>query len=94
MSKKDKVNGADVPPEEQAPSIMITFAGHLSADIRIGITNCSPMQMWGAARMLEQYATDAWQQNQMQQAMAQARAQQEAMLRSIPQDHQSKRADA
>lgn len=78
-------------PEQ--PSIVATFAEHLSADVRITVTNCSPAQMWAVARMIDQYATDAWQANQMQQAMAEAKRAQSGIVpvRSIPGDHLRKR---
>ena len=75
------------PSEDQVqPSIVITFAAHQSAEIHVAVTDCSPFQMWGAARLLEQYASDQWQAIQMQQAMQQAN-QQIVPVRSFPGDH-------
>lgn len=70
--------------EVAQPTITITFADHLSADCRMTVTDCSPFQMWGAARMLEQYATDQWQAAQMQQAMLEAQRRQEEASKIVP----------
>jgi hypothetical protein len=84
----DETNGTDEPqpeqPEVAQPTIIITFAEHLSADCRMTVTDCSPFQMWGAARMLEQYAQDQWQAAQMQQAMIEAQRRQEEASKIVP----------
>lgn len=77
----------DLEPQEKAPeppSIVITFADHLSADCRMTVSDTSPFQMWGAARMLEQYATDQWQAAQYQQAMLEAQKRQEEASKIVP----------
>lgn len=61
--------------EQEHPVITISFAHHQSAEMKIEVRDCSPFQMWGAARTLEQYATDQWQAIQMQQAMQAAQQQ-------------------
>ena len=73
---------------EQAaqPSIIIEFKEKGSAECMMHITDCSPFQLWGAARMLDQYAEDAWQAAQMKQAMAQAQAQMDSP-KVTPMDH-------
>ena len=84
----DETNVTDEPQSEQQevaqPTIVITFAEHLSADCRMTVTDCSPFQMWGAARMLEQYAQDQWQAAQMQQAMQEAQRRQEEASKIVP----------
>lgn len=84
----DETNGTtEQQTEDQEvtqPSIIITFADHLSADCRMTVTDCSPFQMWGAARMLDQYAQDQWQAAQMQQAMLEAQKRQEEASKIVP----------
>ncbi len=75
-------------PSDDTPQIVITFEAPGSAKVTIGVSNVSPFQMWGAARMLEQYAEDAWNNAQMQQAMNAAKAQQETdKLHALTSDH-------
>lgn len=84
----DEANGTNEAQSEDQettqPSIVITFAEHLSADCRMTVSDCSPFQMWGAARMLEQYAQDQWQAAQMQQAMLEAQKRQEEASKIVP----------
>jgi len=78
-------NGAEI-QQPITPQIVITFGPGLN-DVHVAVTQCSPFQMWGASRMLEQYAEDAWQTAQMQQAMAQAQAQVDVPPKVQPLDH-------
>lgn len=95
----DENNGTETPAEptppeaEEKPFIHAEFNGELSAEINISMDRVSPMMLWGAAKMLEKYATDLWDQNRMHQMMEQ-QAEQITEQRSgivpvsaMPQDH-------
>lgn len=81
----------DTTQETPQPTIVVTFADHLSAEVNIQITDCSPFQLWGAARMIEQYAEDQWNANMMKQAMDQAKASVDAPAQL--QDHKRKKGN-
>lgn len=58
-------------PEEYAndnPFIHCDFDGDMSAKISVNMNKVTPLMLWGAARLLEQYANNLWMQGQMQQA--------------------------
>lgn len=50
------------------PYIHCEFDGEMSAKISVNMNKVTPLMLWGAARLLEQYANNLWMQGQMQQA--------------------------
>ncbi len=88
MTEQQEPTQLPVSVPEPAPETMIVITfGPTIRDVRIQVTNGTPYQLWGAARMLEQYAEDAWQTAQMQQAMQAAKQ----AVDNGPQDHKTKK---
>lgn len=92
MTDETEQNGAASEPSK--PFIHVEFNGELSAEVLVSIDKCSPFMLWGASKMIAQYADDLWMTNQMQQAVEEQQAAQSplAIARAIPQDHLPRRA--
>jgi len=85
MTEEEPSNGQE--PEPSKPFIHCEFNGELSAEMRVDIQKCSPIMLWGAARLLEQMAEDQWMSNQLAQMASQDRI---IRATSIPQNHKRK----
>lgn len=78
--------------EQDHPRIIVNF-GNGANDISIEMKDISPYMMWGAAKMIERYANDLWDQNQFRQFQEDQKAQAGGLeiARILPSDHLPKR---
>lgn len=67
------LDGEEQTEETTAPFIHVTFGSAVN-EVDISMTNVSPFMLWGAAAMINKYAQDLWDQNQMREMMEQQAA--------------------